>query len=235
MIDDVGRILAAWPTERESSTLVDVDPAVPAAFVGATPRAPPGPAQLRLATPSSSRPPARWSSASRSLDQNAEGWPSLRGRRYRHRYCGGGPGSAVPRLFPGRLLDHAEIRRHRARPGDQPAAGRAHGRETRRRRAHRRGIDLLVRVAPPRADDAPSLAECRGPPDPLGSTGVRRGRQCDEPQHPSRALSSWGEERSKRWTGSRLSISLCHGGREGRSLRFRLSSISTCPTWMVSN
>ncbi len=35
---------------------------------------------------------------------------------------------AVPAVQPGRRLDDAAVRRHRARPGDQPAAGRADGR-----------------------------------------------------------------------------------------------------------
>ena len=39
--------------------------------------------------------------------------------------------AAVPPVRPGRLLDDAQVRRHRARPRDQPPARRAHGRAAR--------------------------------------------------------------------------------------------------------
>ena len=39
-----------------------------------------------------------------------------------------GQGPAVPEVQPGRQQHHAQVRRHRPRPGDQQAAGRADGR-----------------------------------------------------------------------------------------------------------
>ena len=52
------------------------------------------------------------------------------------------------RLHPGRQLDDAALRRHRAGPGHLQAAGRADGRRHRRRERRRRGQLLLVRACP---------------------------------------------------------------------------------------
>ena len=43
------------------------------------------------------------------------------GDRHRHRHDARADGQAVPGVRPGRRLDHAQIRRHRARARDQPA------------------------------------------------------------------------------------------------------------------
>ncbi len=59
---------------------------------------------------------------------------AVRRLRHRHRHPGGQAGAHLRRLLPGRQLDHAQVRRHRPRPGDLLAArhddGRPHlGRE----------------------------------------------------------------------------------------------------------
>ena len=53
---------------------------------------------------------------------------ALRGQRYRHRHRRGGAARAVPRVRSGGRLDDAQVRRHRAGPGDLQAAGRTDGR-----------------------------------------------------------------------------------------------------------
>ena len=65
----------------------------------------------------------------------------VRGARHRHRPdASEGMGAPVPDVQPGRQHHHAQVRRHRARPGDQQAAGRADGRHDvgRERRARAR-------------------------------------------------------------------------------------------------
>ena len=52
----------------------------------------------------------------------------LRRARHRHRAVAGGHGPAVPVVLAGRLVDHAQVRRHRPGARDQQAAGRADGR-----------------------------------------------------------------------------------------------------------
>ena len=52
----------------------------------------------------------------------------VRRARHRHRPDAEGIGAAVPVVLAGRLEHHAQVRRHRPRPGDQQAAGRADGR-----------------------------------------------------------------------------------------------------------
>ena len=53
--------------------------------------------------------------------------------RHRHRHPGGPHGPAVPVVQPGRRLDDPALRRHRARPRDLEAPGRADGRDDRGR------------------------------------------------------------------------------------------------------
>ena len=86
----------------------------------------------------------------------------------------GADGPPVPGLHPGRRLDHAQVRRHRPRPGHQPALlrddGRRHHRHQRARRRLRRSPSRLPakvdvagdrRVAAPRSWCSPRRARWR--------------------------------------------------------------------------
>ena len=88
-----------------------------------------------------------------------EGEVVVTARRARARRCASRsptPASASPRarrgalrvLRAGRRLDHAPLRRHRARPGHQPPAGGDDGRADRRREHARGGQHVLVRGRP---------------------------------------------------------------------------------------
>ena len=70
----------------------------------------------------------------------------LRRARHRHRPLGRRHGPAVPVVLAGRLVDHAQVRRHRARPGDQQAPGRADGRHACGRESDGpgHGLDVLA-------------------------------------------------------------------------------------------
>ena len=78
------------------------------------------------ATPSSSPRAARVIVRVRLLDRRRTA--ALRGDRHRHRHHGGGPAAHLQRLQSGRLLHHPQVRRHRPRPGNLPAARHADGR-----------------------------------------------------------------------------------------------------------
>ena len=77
--------------------------------------------------PVGGHPPAGWIGPPRA---------DLRGPRHRHRHPARPARPPLPVVQPGRRLDHAPLRGHRARARDQPAAHRAHGRPDQR---HERG------------------------------------------------------------------------------------------------
>ena len=77
----------------------------------------------------------------------------VRGARHRHRHPGGSHAPAVPVVHPGRRVDHAQVRRHRPRPRDQPAAGRADGRhDVGGERRAGRGLDVPLHASAPVAE-----------------------------------------------------------------------------------
>ena len=89
----------------------------------------------------------------------------------------GADGQAVPGVQPGGQLDHAQIRRHRARPRDQPAALPADGRRHHgRERAGRRHAPSpsACRAAAPQATAA---AAGGGPPPPTPPDAAPRRRR----------------------------------------------------------
>ncbi len=74
-----------------------------------------------------------------------QGRADLRRARHRHRPQRGRHGPAVPVVLAGRLVDDAQVRRHGARPRDQPAPRRADGRRGCGRRARDpAGLDVLL-------------------------------------------------------------------------------------------
>ena len=116
-----------------------------------------------------------------SLENAGDGIAAHQGRRHRHRPHRRTARPAVPAVRAGRQLDHAPLRRHRARPVDRAPprrghAGRRRGRERRRARARpssspcswmrrRRAIrvdptlrGLSLAVALPDADEACAIA-----------------------------------------------------------------------------
>ena len=77
--------------------------------------------------------------AARRLAEDERRLARVQGHGHRHRHDRGAARQAVPGLRPGRSLDLARLRRHRARPRDhqallQDAGRRRHGREHARRR-----------------------------------------------------------------------------------------------------
>ena len=61
------------------------------------------------------------------------GMPALRRQRHGHRHHRRSAAEALPGLLPGRHVDHPQVRRHRAGPGDLGPAGRDDGRDHRAR------------------------------------------------------------------------------------------------------
>ena len=82
-------------------------------------------------------------------------------------------GQALPGLHPGRRLDHAQVRRHRAGPGDQPALLPDDGRRRHRGERGRAGLDLHHPPARPRWASAPAEA---APAVTATARGRRRSR-----------------------------------------------------------
>ena len=70
------------------------------------------------------------------------GRAALLGARHRHRHDARSSAASCSSVQPGRHLDHAQIRRHRAGPGHLQAPGRADGRPDLGRERRRRGLDL---------------------------------------------------------------------------------------------
>ena len=63
--------------------------------------------------------PARsWSTVSRESGVGGSASPALRSQRYGHRHSRGQAAHDLRRLLPGRRLHDAQVRRHRAGPGD---------------------------------------------------------------------------------------------------------------------
>ena len=86
-------------------------------------------------------------------------------------------GPPVPVVQPGRRLDHAPLRRHRAGPRHQPAAGRADGRRDLGRERGR------ARARPSTSRSGPPAAEAPAPP---AATSAASSRRCA-----ASACSSW--------------------------------------------
>ena len=98
---------------------------------------------------------------------------AFRGERHRHRHRRRGAKSDLQRLHAGRLLHHAQVRRHGSWARHLPPAGRAHGRCHRRRERAEPRLDVLVR------DPHGAGRGSRGPADagspPRGGAARRRG------------------------------------------------------------
>ena len=119
---------------------------------------------------------------------------------------------AVRAVLAGRQLDHAPVRRHRARPGDLEAAGRADGRRAERESRLGRGQHVLfTALLEPRrrraADAAKPSRPARGP------ARAGRRRQRHQPRSPARQLSTRG---SRPATGRVRRGRARHAARGGR-------------------
>ena len=198
----------AWEKEIELGCLIDED--APAGIVGDAARL----RQVLLNLLSNAVKFTEEGEVDRRRRRRADrdGLLPARARRPRHRDRdpAGPDGRAVRVVQPGRRLDHAPLRRHRARARDLEAARRADGRDDAGRERGRQGLDLPDRArrqggGGAGADRRPGrAAAARGQADP------RRRRQRDEPRdrHPARAL-------------------LGHGARRGRGRRPRRSRSSS--------
>ena len=112
------------------------------------------------------------------------GRADLRRARHRHRPVARGHGPPVPVVLAGRLVDHAQVRRHRPRPRHQPAPGRADGRaHVGRERRPGQGLDVPVhhRGADRRAAGGAAARLRRRPARAQGPARARRRRQRDQP------------------------------------------------------
>ena len=113
--------------------------------------------------------------------------PHLRRARHRHRPHGRRPVAPFPVVLAGRLEHDAQVRRHRPRPGHQPAPGRADGRAhvgRERRAGPRRGVLVHDRGAGRGAADEPAPRLRRRPAGAAGQARADRRRQRDQPAHP---------------------------------------------------
>ena len=106
----------------------------------------------------------------------------LRGARHRHRHPARGAGAAVRALQPGRRLDGAALRRHRARARDLARAGAADGRRDRGRERARAGQPLRLRhPLPARGGGAVAAGGTAGRPGGAAGADPRRRGQRREP------------------------------------------------------
>ena len=105
-----------------------------------------------------------------------------RGRpRYRHRHPAGPGRPPVPVVQPGRRLDQPALRRHRPRPRDLEAAGRADGRNDVGRERGRPGPRQRVPLHARYARDGGAAADAETAPlpgSPSSTPSRRRGTRC---------------------------------------------------------
>ena len=100
------------------------------------------------------------------------------GRGHRHRHDGRADGEALPGVHAGRRLDHAQVRRNRPRPGDQPALLPHDGRRHHGDEHAGQGSTFTIRLpADARAGHAaaaePRRDRSRSPPRPEAPGGRR--------------------------------------------------------------
>ena len=108
-----------------------------------------------------------------------------RGRGHRHRHPRRSARAGVRGVPPGRQQQHAAIRRHRARPVDQPAARAAPGRRHHAAEHAGRGLDLHAHRAAARGGGlARARRRSRSPPR-------RRERGADRARGCARAAAGW--------------------------------------------
>ena len=120
------------------------------------------------------------------------GVPALRRQRHGHRHRARAAAEALPGLLPGRHLDHPQVRRHRAGPGDLGPAGRDDGRGPSGRERGRPGqhVPLHAPLRPgARAGDAADAGGAGPGPRPARPG---RGRQRHEPAILQEMLANWG-------------------------------------------
>jgi hypothetical protein len=164
------------------------------------------------ATPSTSWPPCATPRSSRRCSRQAPtgqrgkaSWPRSSACR-RWASC-----SAVPRVLPGRCLDHAQIRRHRPWARNQQAVLRDDGRRHNGRERARTRIDIHDPIAAHRGGRQGSNV-CRSSP-------LRRGR----------AEALLGPGRARRGEGvSRMRLAIARCGNRRRRGICAISAIPAC-------
>ena len=140
---------------------------------------------------------------------------------------------AVPVVLAGRLVDHAQVRRHRTRPRDQQAPRRADGRaHVGRERRPGQGVDVPVhdRGADRRAAADAAARLRRRAARAAGQARAGRRRQRHQPPRAGAADRQVGHaaarDRDRR-------ARRCAGSRRARPSTSR-SSTCTCPRWTAS-
>ena len=140
------------------------------------------------------------------------------GDRHRHWYLRGSPRTAFSVVLARRRFDHAPLRRHRARPGDHPHAGRADGRTDRRRQPPRPGFGVLVHAGLRQA-----LVRTTGRARIAARTAAAAhpgaGRQCDQPGDPPRTVCQLGTRSDDDFRGPSRAGRAARRGRYGPALR----------------
>ena len=144
----------------------------------------------------------------------------LRGARHGHRPVRGRQVAPLPVVLAGRLLDHPQVRRDRARPRDQPATGAADGRAHlgRQRRARHR-VDVLFHDRRAACDDTGRRSSRAGGSAACAGRSARAGRrrQRHQPQGAGAAGRQVGPGHGRRVVGG----SRAGTGGGGRTVRPR--------------
>ncbi len=157
LIQDVVRLLNVAAQAKGVPVRAAIDPRLPAHIMGDAGAHPAGARQPGRQRGEVHR--ARRDHDRRERGQSPRSRPDRahRGVRHRHRHCTGTPRGPVQHVLAGRCLDHAPLRRHGPRPFDREAARGVDGRQRRRRKHSRHGLDVLVH------DDGRNRAGCSVP------------------------------------------------------------------------
>ena len=220
LLDNTTSMIADGVAQKGLELVIDIDPSVPRALRGDPLRL--GQILLNFANNAvkftekgeiaiSVAPLAR---------ARGRGGAEIRSARHRHR-PGRRPGRApVHLLLAGRLVHHAQVRRHRAGPGDQQEAGRADARRRGRGKHARARQHVLVHGPPGHRAGAPAHRAARPARLPRAGGGrqLRRARRHRRHAAEPDLRSGRGQERLRgRGRGAR--------GRRARATR------TTSSTW----
>ena len=155
-----------------------------------------------------------------------------RGARHRHRHPAGPDGPPVRVVQPGRRLDDAPLRRHRARARDLEAPGRADGRDDVGRERGGRGSTFHIELAAAEADVPSaarrSTARCRSSP---ASALLVVDDNATNREIVSRQARSWGMEAVAVGAPSEA-LALIE---RGRAVRRRRARHGRCRRWTGSS
>ena len=158
----------------------------------------------------------------------------VRRARHRHRPLRRRHEPPVPVVLAGRLVDDAQVRRHRPRPGDQQAPRRADGRAHVGARATGpgKGSTFSFTIEAPIADAAagPAARLRRRAARAAGQARARRRRQRHQPPRARAADRKWGMDVARHRIAARSAALARSRARRSTSR----SSTCTCRRWTAS-